>query len=132
MKARYITVFVLLSLTACYGSSPGPSTSRTEKEKLQAFIEKIEKTFETSQTALRASPAISRTSLSDNEVTRISNEGVYLQNGELILAEELERRLTPEEMQTFKSLNIAATGCKVKICGDGKRALRPLSCNVPC
>src|SRR5918999_268835 len=119
MKARYITVFVLLSLTACYGSSPGPSTSRIEKEKLQAFIEKIEKTFETS-------PATSRTSSSDNEVTRISNEGVYLRNGELILAGELERRLTPEEMQTFRSLNIVATGCKVKICGDGKRALRPL------
>jgi hypothetical protein len=132
MKARYITVFVLLSLTACYGSSPGPSTSRIEKEKLQAFIEKIEKTFETSQTTLSVSPATSRTSSSDNEVTRISNEGVYLRNGELILAGELERKLTPEEMQTFRSLNIVATDCEVKICGDGTRALRPRRCNVPC
>jgi hypothetical protein len=129
MKARYITVCVLLSLAAYYGSSPGPSTSRAEKEKLQAFIEKIEKT---SQTALSAGSAISRTSSSNTQVMRISNEGVYLQNGDVILAGELERRLTPEEMQTFKSLNIAATGCKVKICGDGTRALRPLSCNVPC
>jgi hypothetical protein len=128
MKARYITAFVLLSLTACYGSSPEPSTSRTEKEKLQAFIEKIEKTFDTSQIAFMTSPA----ALSGNKVTRISNEGVFLQNGVLISAGELERRLIPEEMQIFRSLNIPLSGCQIKDCLDGTQALKPLSCKVPC